>query len=111
MDEIMRHAGLLGELLRRDERFKELRATEAAVEGDEGAKKLLTDLNEISMKLAEKERDMQPIEVDDKHALAKCREEVAACDPLKRLSKAQANFAELMNAVNEAIRGKMEGSD
>ena len=111
MDEILRRAELLGELLRRDERFKELRAAEAAVGADEKAKKLLTDLNEMSIKLAEKERDMQPIEVDEKHALSKCREEVAACEVLKRLSKAQADFAELMNMVNVGIRKKLEGGD
>lgn len=111
MDEIIRRAELLGELLRRDERFRELRAAEAAVEADEDAKKLLTDLNEMSVKIAEKERNMQPIEVDEKHALAKCRDEVAACAPLKRLSKAQADFAELMNAVNSRIRKKLGGDD
>jgi len=111
MDEILRRAELLGELLRRDERFRELRAAEAAVEADEKAKKLLMDLNEMSVKMAEKERKMEPIEVDEKHALAKGREEVAACEPLKRLSKAQADFAELMNKVNSGIRRKLEGED
>ena len=53
MDEIIRRAELLGELLRRDERFRELRAAERDVEGDPDAKKLVDDFNNAATKVAQ----------------------------------------------------------
>ena len=107
MDEIVRRADLLGELIRRNDRFKELRAAEKDVESDDDAKKLVDDLNSLAQRIAEKEHKQQPIEPEDKRALAGAREAVAGNEKLKRLSRAQADFAEMMNLVNDAIRRKL----
>ena len=107
MEELIRRAALLGELIRRNPRFTELRAAEKEVGGDPGARGTLEKLNEQVLKLARKERDQQPIEVEEKRELARLKEEAASNAVLKRLAKAQADFAELMNHVNAAIRSKL----
>ena len=107
MDEIIRRAELLGELIRRNERFVELRASETEADGDTEAKGLLEELNKQLQEISRKEQNQEPIEVEEKHRMQKLREAVASNATLKRLSKAQADFAELMAHVNTAIRSKM----
>jgi len=107
MDEIIRRAELLGELIRRNERFVELRAAETQADADKEAKEVLQELNKHLLEISRKEQGKEPIEVEDKHRAQGLREAVASNPTLKRLSKAQADFAELMTQVNNAIRSKM----
>ena len=107
MDEIIRRAELLGELIRRNERFAELRAAEAQADADKEATELLEKLNKQLLEISRKERSQEPIEVEEKHVAQDLSKSVASNPALKRLSKAQADFAELMSRVNAAIRSKM----
>ncbi|MFH0962446.1 MAG: YlbF family regulator [Planctomycetota bacterium] len=107
MEEVIRRATLLGELIRRNPRFTELRAAERVVQSDPQARETLRKLNDQVLKLARKEHDQQPIEVEDKRELACLKQEAASNPVLKRLAKAQADFAEMMNHVNAAIRSKL----
>ena len=111
MQEIIRRAELLGELLRRDDRFKALRAAEKAVSDDGEARKLIEDVNDLSSKIGQKEEKGEPIEAEEKRSLAELRRTIAGHPKLKALSKAQADFAELMNRVNSAIREKLTAED
>ena len=107
MDEIIRRAELLGELIRRNARFVELRAAETEADGNTEAMEFLEELNKHLVEISRKERDQEPIEVEEKRRTQELRQAVASNATLKRLSKAQADFAELMTQVNAAIRSKM----
>ena len=111
MDEIVNLASNLGGLISQHERFKKLRATEDAVNADEETRDLVRALDEQRAKIAELEAKQQPVEPEDKHELRRCTEAVHANPKLQDLARAQADYMELMNRVNQAIREKLDTTE
>jgi len=110
VDEILNLAGSLGELISRHERFVKLRAAEDAVNADEETRNLVRSMENQRRKIAELEVNQQPVEPEDKRELQRLTDVVHANAKLQQLAKAQADYMELMNKVNEAIRTKLEVS-
>ena len=107
MDEALELANKLGRAIARSDRFKDLREAEAEAMGNEEAVQKLKERDEILTNLHKKEQAGEPIEVSEKHALAEVDEWVRSSAELGKLFKAQADFQERMNLVNEQIGGSL----
>jgi len=102
-EEILGLARQLGEAMRRHPRYARLRETDAGVRADTSATDALAAFNKAAADLQRKERQMQPIEPDEKRAIDRLRQVVAANEAVKAFLRAQADYAELMKRMNDAI--------
>jgi len=109
MDEILELARQLGAKIATHERFKEFKEAQKAVEEDEEAQRLTEQLKVQSEKIQQLERDLQPVEPEDKRELKRIQDAIASNAVLKRFARAQADYAELMARVNEAIQSALRG--
>jgi cell fate (sporulation/competence/biofilm development) regulator YlbF (YheA/YmcA/DUF963 family) len=108
MDEVLEIAAKLSKAIARSTRFTELRQAEAAVMEDESAVDLLKARDEILKKLAAKEKAGDPIEPEEKRALAAADEAVKTNGPLGNLNRTQADFQEMLFLVNKTITAALE---
>lgn len=111
MADVLRLAEQLGEAIAADPRYKATLDIQDRLEGDEAARKLLEEYNAQQIKIAEMERDMKPIEPEDKRRLEDLRTQVTGNELIKQLSAARFEFANLMRQVDEAIQSKLRGED
>ena len=111
MDDILQLASDLGERIANHERFQKLRATESAVQADEVAGDLVKSSDAQRRKIAELEAKQQPVEPADKHEMMRLDEAIRENENLQGLVQAQADFMELMNKVNRAIREKLDTAE
>ena len=103
MDDVLELAAKLSHAIARSARFEDLRTAEKAVMSDEGAVAKIRERDELLAALAEKERKVEPIEPEEKRKLAELDEFVKTNEKLAALSKAQADFQEMLNLVNHQI--------
>jgi len=104
MKDILDLAETLGKRIAESARYRDLRIAENGLEADEESKQLFDGYVEQNNRLAELEASGRPIEPEDKRKLAEAREKLLGCDKAQELVRRQADFAELMNSVNEKIR-------
>jgi len=103
MDEVLELSAKLSKAIARSTRFADLRSAEKTVMADEDAVKKVKARDELLTRLAEKERKVEPIEPEEKRELAELDEFVKTNEKLAALSKAQADFQEMLNLVNREI--------
>ena len=103
MDEALELATKLSRAIARSSRYEDLRAAEKTVMSDEAAVKKIQERDELIVALGEKEQKVEPIEPEEKRRLAELDEFVRTNEKLAALSKAQADFQELLNLVNQRI--------
>jgi len=108
MEEILRRAEELGRAIREHVRYKRLMEADARVRGDASAAEALKAYNGAVMKIAEKEQKRQPIEAEEKRAVERLRGAVVANEAIKAFMQAQADYAELMKKMNDAIYSQLE---
>lgn len=108
MEEILRRAEELGRAIREHVRYKRLMEADARVRGDSSAAEALKAYNGAVMKIAEKEQKRQPIEAEEKRAVERLRGAVVANEAIKTFMQAQADYAELMKKMNDAIYSQLE---
>ncbi len=111
MEKIVELARQLGKEIAahaRNEGF--IRARDKVAE-DEAAKQLVNALTEQIRKIAELEHDMKPVEVEDKRELDRLQQEAAQNPALQEFMKAQADYVEMMQRVNDSIRSELEGAE
>lgn len=111
LDEILKMATSLGEGIRRHPRYVALRAADNRVREDKAATDALEAYNQAAGEMARKERAGQPIEVEDKRKMEHLHQVVAANETVKSFVRAQADYAELMKKMNDAIFGGITGPD
>ncbi len=107
MDEILDLAAQLGKGIAATARFKALRAAEGAIEADAEARQLLKEADAQKARLADLAARGQPIEPEDKREMERLNEGLSGNEKLHALVRAQADYLELMNKVNEAIRRQL----
>lgn len=107
MDNILKQADLLGEAIKDSDRLKNLNELELKINSEPDTKKILDDFMNKSQEIRKKEGDLQPIEVEEKQELAALEELFRKNDTLQEFIRAQADYAELINKVNEHIYGKL----
>jgi cell fate (sporulation/competence/biofilm development) regulator YlbF (YheA/YmcA/DUF963 family) len=111
MDDVVKKAAELAEAIRGSERYVALRRVEKGIAGDEATQKLLEDFQAIQVKMAEKERAQEPIEVEEKRELARVEEQVKTNDSVLELLRVQADYYEMMNLVNSTIQSALGGEE
>ena len=108
MQAIYDKAEELADLIISSSAYRNLRAAEKDVEGNEGVKKLVDQFNQHLTTMAEKERKLQPIEPEEKHELQRLREQMQGSEMLQRLLRAQTEYAMMMNRINSILKTKLE---
>ena len=103
MEELLALADKLGRAIAAHERFQALRAAEKRVKEDAAASKAQTDLENHMNRISELEMSGKPVEVADKRTLDRLQNEFRTQGTLQQLVKAQADYLEMMNKVNETI--------
>jgi cell fate (sporulation/competence/biofilm development) regulator YlbF (YheA/YmcA/DUF963 family) len=103
MQEIVKQAGKLGEAIAAHARCKALAEARAALAKDEVAQKLQADYDAAAENLQKKLAAGEALEPEDKRREAEVRSALAANETLATFVRAQADFHELMVAVNQAL--------
>ena len=111
MADVMELAGQLGAALAEDARFGAMRAATEALKEDADAKKLEEEYAEAVQLIHKKTAQGTAIEPEDKKRELELRDKIAANEKITTLLRAQADFQELMNGVNEAIQEKIDTDD
>jgi cell fate (sporulation/competence/biofilm development) regulator YlbF (YheA/YmcA/DUF963 family) len=108
-DEVLSLARQLGEAISRHPRYVKLREADERVRGDKSATDALDAYNKAAEELSRKERSGRPIEVEDKRRLRSLQESVAANETVKAFMVSQADYAEMMRKMNDAIYQAISG--
>jgi cell fate (sporulation/competence/biofilm development) regulator YlbF (YheA/YmcA/DUF963 family) len=103
MQQIVKQAEKLGEAIAAHARYKALAVARDALAKDEAAKQLQEDYDAATETLQKKLAAGEPLEPEDKRREAELRGRLAANETLAALVRAQADFHELMVAVNQAL--------
>lgn len=111
MDEVLELAAKLSHAIAQSNRFNDLRQAEALVMSDVESVERVRKRDELIAKLSEKERNGQPIEPEEKRELMALDEAVRTNPLLADLSKAQADFQEMLNRVNALITSALEPAE
>jgi cell fate (sporulation/competence/biofilm development) regulator YlbF (YheA/YmcA/DUF963 family) len=108
-EEILSLARQLGTAISRHPRYAKLREADERVRGEKSATDALDAYNKAAEELSRKERSGRPIEVEDKRRLRSLQETVAANEAVKAFMVSQADYAELMRKMNDAIYQAISG--
>jgi cell fate (sporulation/competence/biofilm development) regulator YlbF (YheA/YmcA/DUF963 family) len=108
VENILKLADALGEALRDSDRFKRLKELEEKVSADPEAGGLLKSFAEKSNEIRHKEMHLQPVEVAEKRVLMDIQEKIQKNAIIMDMLRAQADYAEIINKVNERIFGRLE---
>ena len=107
MNEIVAKATEVGKMIAASDRFQAMKAAQTEADNDAALRANLKAFDELSQKLARMEREVKPIEPDDKRRLRDLQRQVAASPAMQKLARAEADLAELINSVNAAIRSQL----
>lgn len=103
VDNIVSKAAELGKLIGASPAGTEMIKARKQLHTDKQAHKMLEAYQEQMQRIAQLEKDGQPVEPQDKHKLVELQQKVASQTALKAWMKAQADFSQLMHKVNQAI--------
>ena len=106
MNDILAKAQELGKAVAASERFKALEAARSAAQTDEALQADLKALQELTRKTAQLEKEIKPVEPEDKRRIKELQEKVTRSPRLQEMARVEADFAELMNRVNKAIQSQ-----
>ncbi len=109
MADVLELAKQLGKAVAESDQAKRLRKAEETLNADGGLMQTLKDYRGQVEKIAELEQSNSPVEVEDKHRLEQLQGELYSADAFKEYTAAQAEFADLMRKVNQAIQSEMAG--
>jgi len=107
VEEILNQAQRLGKLIAQHPRTQAMQQASAAARADTDAQRLLDDHRRQAEHIHRLENEGKPIEVADKHKLANLEAKVAGNPLIMKLMKAQADYVQLMQAVNSAIGSQL----
>ena len=108
MNHVLARAADLGKAMRETERFRALRAAEAAVMAAPDSVKLAEALGTLQKRIADAAAEGKDLEAGTKESLEKIAS-AAALDPLLRgLWKAQQEFQGLVDEVSRTMLGELK---
>jgi cell fate (sporulation/competence/biofilm development) regulator YlbF (YheA/YmcA/DUF963 family) len=107
IQDLLARAAALGEAMAKHPRVQNFTTARQGVKADSAAQKLLEEHQSQLLRLQQLENQHQPIEVADKQKLKDIEMRMAANDALKRLLRAQADYIDLMNRVNQAMEAPL----
>ena len=103
MEKLLKMASDLGRAIREHERYRAIRESEEQILKDPEARKIQEDYEKQFIKIRQLEQEQKPVEVEDKRELQRLHDLTRSHPGLQKLLKAQADYFELMNNVNNAI--------
>ena len=106
MEETLEIASKLGAAIAKHNRYKMFKDAEEQLKKDDEAKEISEKLEKQSRKIHELEKDLKPVEVEDKQKLRQLKEKVASNQSIQNFLKAQADYVELMAKVNKRIEAE-----
>ena len=101
--DLLSKASALGEALAAHPVVRDYHVAQKAAREDRTAQTLIQSHQAQLAKIRQLEVESKPVEVGDKQALRGFEQQMASSEVLKRLMKAQADYGELMNRVNQAM--------
>ena len=101
--DLLSKAKALGEALAAHAVVREYHVAQKAAKEDKAAQALIRSHQTQLAKIQQLEAERKPIEVGDKQALRGFEQQMAGSETLKRLMRAQADYIDLMNRVNQAM--------
>lgn len=110
MQDVMDKAKVLGEAIAGHERTRAFMAADAAVHKDGDAKTVMEAFRKQAEYIHQLETSQKPIEPADKHKLADVQAKMAGNALIKEFVRRQADYAELMNKVNQAMEEAINSS-
>jgi cell fate (sporulation/competence/biofilm development) regulator YlbF (YheA/YmcA/DUF963 family) len=110
-DDILALAGQMGQAIRRHPRYVQLREADNRVRADKAATTAMEAYNRAAAELARKERAGSPIEVADKQNFERLKSAVVSNETIKAFMRTQADYAEMMRRMNEAIFEAIRGPE
>lgn len=105
-EQIVKAAHELGKLIQEHPSMARVAETGAKLQKDTDTLRLLTDLNRLSAKIAEKEMTGKPIEAAEKQQLAQLQGQAARNELLRQYQLAQMDYMDLMRIVDQVIAGE-----
>ena len=103
MDRVLSLATRLGQAVAEHDRCQAFRQARERFDKDEEAQRLQTEYDEAATVLREKMASNEPLEPEEKRRETDLRQQIASNETMRDLIRAQADFAELMRAINDAI--------
>ncbi len=103
MTELLNQARTLGEAIVAHSKVQSFLEAQAGVAADTDAQRLLADYQKHAQEIQQLANEQKPIEPELKHKLAACEQAMASHDTLKSLMRAQADYIDVMNAINRAM--------
>ena len=108
MEEILEIASKLGAAIANHNRYKMFKEAEGQLKEDDEARGISEELEKQSRKIHELEKDLKPVEVEDKNRLQQLKEKVASNQSIQKFLKAQADYIELMTKANKRIDAELK---
>ena len=108
MQAVLELAEKLGKLLAEDPRGKAYIQAVEDLNADAQAQQLLRDYETQARKIAELERQVKPVEVDDKTRLADLQAQIASNQLVKRFLQSQVEHLDMLRKVHQKINEQWE---
>lgn len=102
-EEVKAAAERLAELLKEHPAVAAARAAETAIQEDDEARELMKSYQEHIAMLEQKQRSMQPIEVEEKRKAEELKLKVGGNEKIKAWEKVQMDYWDLMRMVNGVL--------
>ena len=106
MEEILEIASKLGAAIANHNRYKMFKEAEKHFKKDGEAIGISEELEKQSRKIHGLEKDLKPVEVEDKKRLQQLKEKVASSQSIQNFLKVQTDYVELMTKVNKQIEAE-----
>ena len=104
----MKLAEELGRAVADSARYKSLRELEKAVEADEEASGLQKQYTEIALRMQSLEQEGKPLAPEHNRALQSCTEDLARNAKIQDLTRAWADYNEMIVKVNTLVFEKLD---
>jgi cell fate (sporulation/competence/biofilm development) regulator YlbF (YheA/YmcA/DUF963 family) len=107
MEEILEIASKLGAAIANHNRYKMFKEAEGLLKKDDEAREISEELEKQSRKVHGLEKDLKPVEVEDKKRLQQLKEKVASNQSIQHFLKVQTDYVELMTKANKRIDAEL----
>ena len=107
MEEILEIASKLGAAIANHNRFKMFKEAEEQLKKDDEAREISEELEKQSRKIHGLEKNLQPVEVEDKKRFQQLKEKVASNQSIQNFLKLQTDYVELMTKANKRIEAEL----
>ncbi len=103
MEQILKKASELGQLIKKSEVSKKFYDLNNKLEADQPAKKIMDEFKESGNIISQKEKNAEPVEVWEKEKFQQVARQVAENDLLTSYIEVQAEYMEFMLKIQQAI--------